>query len=106
MRSLGCNFRYLTGVINWQVAVPMPELILQNEVYQIVGAAIEVYNQLGTGFLEPVYQEALELELRKRTIPFEAQCDLAINYKGGTTEKEVRRRPHLFQRDYRRVEGL
>ncbi len=38
----------------------MLELILKDEVYQIVGAALEVYWQLGRGFLEPVYQEALE----------------------------------------------
>jgi len=39
------------------------ELILKDEVYQIVGAALEVYWQLGRGFLEPVYQEAMEIEL-------------------------------------------
>ena len=38
------------------------ELILKDEVYQIVGAAMEVSNQLGCGFLEAVYQEALEIE--------------------------------------------
>ena len=42
----------------------MAELILKDEVYQIVGAAIEAHRQLGPGFLEPVYQEALEIELR------------------------------------------
>ena len=52
----------------------MPELILKDEVYQIVGAAMEVYWQLGRGFLEPVYQEAFEMELRRRGIPFESQC--------------------------------
>lgn len=40
------------------------ELILKTEVYQIVGA-IEVHRHLGSGFLEPVYQEALEIELRR-----------------------------------------
>ncbi len=51
----------------------MPELILKEEVYLIVGAAMDVYYQLGRGFLEPVYQEALEIELRRRKIPFEPQ---------------------------------
>jgi GxxExxY protein len=60
----------------------MLELILKDEVYQIVGAAMEVHFHLGRGFLEPVYQEALEMELRRRRIPFEAQCRLAIHYKG------------------------
>lgn len=60
----------------------MAELILKEEVYQIVGAAMDVYYQLGRGFLEPVYQEALEVELGRRRLPFEAQCRLTIHYKG------------------------
>jgi GxxExxY protein len=43
---------------------------------------------LGRGFLEPVYQEALEIELRRRGIPFEAQKQLAIYYKGQPLEKK------------------
>ena len=41
----------------------MSELILKQECYRIVGAAMEVYNTLGSGFLEAVYQEALAIEL-------------------------------------------
>ena len=59
----------------------MKELILKDEVYQIVGAALDVYYQLGRGFLEPVYQEALEVELRRRGLPFKAQCPVTIYYK-------------------------
>src|ERR1041385_7519272 len=66
----------------------MPELLLKDEVYEVVGAAMEVYWQLGTGFLEPVYQEALEIELRHRRIPFEAQKRLTILYKGQPLKKE------------------
>ena len=66
----------------------MPELILKDEVYQIVGAALEVYWQLGRGFLEPVYQEAFEIELRRRGIRFESQCRLSIHYKGEPLLKE------------------
>lgn len=66
----------------------MPELLLQDEVYSVVGAAMEVYWQLGTGFLEPVYQEALEIELQRRGIPFEAQKRLFILYKGRPLKKE------------------
>jgi len=65
----------------------MAELILKQEVYQIIGAAMDVYYQLGRGFLEPVYQEALEIELRRRGIPFEAQHELIIYYKGQPLEK-------------------
>src|SRR4051812_15533703 len=66
----------------------MSELILKDEVYEIVGAAMDVYYQLGTGFPEPVYQEALTLEMRKRKIPFEAQKRLFIHYKEHILEKE------------------
>jgi GxxExxY protein len=48
----------------------MNELILKDEVYAIAGAAMDVYYTLGEGFLEPVYQEALAIELTGRNIPF------------------------------------
>ena len=49
---------------------------------------MEVYNTLGPGFLEGVYQEALELELSARQIPFEAQRELSIVYKGQLLKKK------------------
>ena len=66
----------------------MPELILKDEVYQVIGAAMEVYWQLGRGFLEPVYQEAFEIELNKRGILFQHQERLLIRYKGQVLKKE------------------
>ena len=48
----------------------MPELLLKDEVYNVAGAAMDVYYQFGTGFLEAIYQEALEIELSRRGIPF------------------------------------
>ena len=57
------------------------DLILKDEVFKLIGAAFEVYNALGPGFLEPVYQEALALELTDRAIPFVEQAPLAIHYK-------------------------
>ena len=66
----------------------MAELILKDEVYAIIGAAMEVHRELGPGFLEVVYQEALEMEFRERSIPFEAQQPLNIQYKGRALEKE------------------
>jgi GxxExxY protein len=59
----------------------MSEIILKEEVYAIIGAAIEVHRDLGAGFLEAVYQEALEIELQIRGISFEPQKSLAIFYK-------------------------
>jgi len=66
----------------------MPELVLKAEVYEIIGAAMEVYYHLGRGFLEPVYQEALELEMKRRHIPFQHQYELTINYKGNALDKK------------------
>jgi len=66
----------------------MTELILKEEVYAIVGAAIEVHKELGFGFLEAVYQEAMELELRQRGIPFDGRKPLPISYKRHRLKKE------------------
>jgi len=65
----------------------MADLIYKQEVYNIIGACMEVHNQLGNGFLEAVYQEALALELNERAIPFQKEVRLEINYKGKTLEK-------------------
>ncbi|NOT00574.1 MAG: GxxExxY protein [Phycisphaerales bacterium] len=64
------------------------ELMFREEVYQIVGAAMEVCNQLGCGFLEAVYQEALEMELDERRIPHAPQKRIEISYKGRVLKKE------------------
>ena len=48
-------------------------IIHKEESYKIVGAAFKVYNTLGSGFLEMVYQEALEIELKRQGIPFERE---------------------------------
>ena len=64
------------------------ELIFKDEVYAIMGAAMDVHRELGSGFLESVYQEALEMELISRQIPFESQKSIQIIYKGKTLDKE------------------
>ena len=63
------------------------EILYRDEVFAIIGAAIEVHRALGPGFLEAVYQEALEIELRARSIPFENQKPLAIIYKNHRLQK-------------------
>jgi|SRR6185295_2060954 len=54
--------------------------------YAIIGAAMEVHRLLGCGFSEPVYQEAMDIELRIRAIPFEAQMKCRVKYKGQNLE--------------------
>ena len=66
----------------------MTGLILKDEAYQIVGAAMDVHNELGCGFREPVYQEAMEIELHLRAVPFVSQPRVQIHYKGRTLDKE------------------
>ncbi len=58
------------------------ELLCREEVYSIVGAAMEVHNKLGAGFAEKVYQQAMEIELKLRGVPFARQQPLRIFYKG------------------------
>jgi len=55
---------------------------LKEETYEILGACFEVYNEMGCGFLESVYQECLENELGSIGIPFEAQPVLELVFKG------------------------
>ena len=63
------------------------DLILEDETYKIIGAAMDVYYKLGEGFLEPVYQEALAYEFGLRSVPFEAQKKLPIVCKDHQLEK-------------------
>lgn len=60
----------------------MSSIIYKLESFEIMGACFEVYKEKGNGFVESVYQECLEMELGDRKIPFKAQVELALNYKG------------------------
>jgi GxxExxY protein len=60
----------------------MTEILFKEESYQIMGACFEVHNEKGSGFVEPVYQECLELELALQSLPFTAQQELELSYKG------------------------
>ena len=55
--------------------------------YKIIGAAIEVHKELGCGFLEAVYQEALNREFSAQEIPFKSQPTIQISYKGQPLDK-------------------
>lgn len=60
----------------------MADLKFEDESYRIRGAVFEVYREMGCGFLEAVYQECLEKEFGKQEIPFVAQRELVLHYKG------------------------
>lgn len=65
----------------------MTDLLYKDEVYAIVGAAMDVYNDLGPGFLENVYQEAMEIEVGERKIPSKSLQEIHIKYKGKLLKK-------------------
>ena len=65
----------------------MADLIYPDESDRIIGACFEVYNRLGCGFLEPVYQEALAIELEYQGIPFLAEPKLKLTYRDRTLSK-------------------
>jgi GxxExxY protein len=52
------------------------------QTYEIIGAAMEVHRELGDGFLEAVYPAALAIEFARRRVPFRAEVELPVEYKG------------------------
>ena len=65
-------------------------IVYGEESYKFVGAAFEVYNKLGHGFLEAVYQECFEIELKKIGIPYEREKDIKIFYDGIELQQSYR----------------
>jgi GxxExxY protein len=65
----------------------MVDILFKDESYAIIGACIKVHSELGVGFLEAVYQEALEKEFTKRNIPFRRQPKLDIFFDGEKLKK-------------------
>lgn len=68
--------------------------MFQEEGYKLMGAAFEVYNQLGYGMAEEVYQQSLEIELQLRGIPFRSKHELRLIYKERLLETAYK--PDLF----------
>jgi len=66
----------------------MNQLLYEQESYKILGACFEVYNTMGCGFLEAVYQECLEIELELQQIPFKSKAELSLSYK----ERELKQK--------------
>ena len=66
------------------------KLIYKEEVYKLVGAAFEVYNELRSGFLEPVYQEAFEQVLTSEDIPYEREKHIPVYFRGKPLKKSYK----------------
>ena len=58
--------------------------MLKQEGYDLMGAAFEVYNVLGYGMAEKIYQQSLEIELGMRKIPFLSKTELGVFYRTGS----------------------
>ena len=67
-----------------------PPKYYSNTVYKIIGAAMEVYNELGWGLLEPIYNEALCYELRQQGIECESEKEIKCYYKDHPLQKVYR----------------
>jgi GxxExxY protein len=77
----------------------MSDFLYKKESYAIIGAAIQVYNELGPGFLEAIYHDALKIELESCGIPFESEKPLSVYYRGHQL-------PHTYVADlicYKRI---
>ncbi len=61
---------------------------LRDEGYKLMGAAFEVYNELGFGLNEEIYQESIEKELGLQKIPFDSKAQLTVLYKGAPLKKK------------------
>ena len=68
--------------------------MFEEQGYKLMGAAFEVYNQLGYGMAEEIYQQSLEIELELRGIPFHSKHELTVFYKDRQLETSYK--PDLF----------
>jgi GxxExxY protein len=71
----------------------MEHYLLEEETYQIIGCCMEVHSELGAGFSETVYKDALELEFKTNNIPFSREVRYQVKYKGTIL-------PHLYIADF------
>ena len=72
---------------------PESKYPLQNETYEIIGFCMEVHRNLGHGFLEIVYKDALEIEFKEKNILYEREKEYEVEYKGIIL-------PHKFYADF------
>jgi|GEM_PF-3845342 len=79
----------------------MGEIIYKEEIYVLMGACFNVHKDKGCGFLEPVYQECMEIELAHASIPFIAKPALELSYR----EKKLRTGLRLLRRYHPGAQG-
>lgn len=68
----------------------MTDIIYKDESYKIIGLCMKVHKELGAGFLESVYSEALEIEFMRNNIPYEKEKKLPVYYKDKALKKYFR----------------
>jgi len=70
--------------------MPLTKKAINNIIYQVIGAAIEVHKELGPGLLESVYHKCLKHELDLRSINYVSELVIPISYKGLETDTHLR----------------
>ena len=68
----------------------MADILYKDESYKIIGACMKVHSELGAGFLESVYQEALEKQFIKEKIPYEREKITPIEFDGELLKKKFK----------------
>ena len=71
----------------------MEDFLYKDESYEIIGILTEVHKNLGKGFSEIVYKDAIEYEFQENNIPYQREKEFSLNYKGKTL-------PHKFYADF------
>jgi len=62
--------------------------IFKDECYEIIGCCMSVHSELGAGFLEAIYQEALEFEFNRESLPFKREVEIDVTYRGQKLKKK------------------
>lgn len=80
--SYSCNWCDSWLLKNHQTAIRMTNLLYKEEVYNVVGICMDIYNTLGFGFLEVVYKDAMEIEFGENEMEYQREKEFPVIYKG------------------------
>ena len=70
------------------IKILIMDYLFKNETHKIIGCCMAVHNELGYGFYEPVYHEAVAIEFLKAEIPYKKEVAMTITYKGNDLSKQ------------------